>query len=398
MEKAFKKGFLLSKSGSSKPTAKCNKKPIDCSDPKSEAKTLNKAFKREFLLNNPVPEDQKIIIAQTNKQINQTELEEIDDQNIPDDLPGDVLELIFSFLDPNTIKSVASVSKWWKNVVEKRSLWKWAKAKMTQPSLWEAGCTNEELYANSLQQLEIVESNRLTFLEEIHLLDTRKIRGHMNEIVTNLVQIDNLKNVVLSVGKNSEIDPQSIAKLVSSVEKFKLSCCDDDDSDASWTPRRRNPGYNEEIIPAIMRELVSNERSQTKSLNINIQGGFILLNVDPDLFARGTMKLENLSTYDAGMTQLQGQKILECLATAETDSLKELNLKLILSQIPPETLSEAAGKLRKLVLGSPAGLTGMTVNQAVSLFQKMKSKESALERLTLSSQDFEVLSIRYGSG
>ena len=118
MEKAFKKGFLLSKSGSSKPPAECNKKPIDCNNPKSEANTLNEAFKRGFLLNNPVPKDQKMIIAKTNKQINQTDLEEND---FPDELPRDVLELIFSFLDPNTIKSVACVCKWWKNVVEKCS-------------------------------------------------------------------------------------------------------------------------------------------------------------------------------------------------------------------------------------------------------------------------------------
>ena len=90
----------------------------------------------------------------------------------------------------------------------------------------------------------------------------------------------------MAVGKMSEINPISIAKLVSSVENFELSGCHENDyNDDIWRFRSGNPGYSEEIIPAIMRELVSNDKSKTKSLNINIQGGYILQKVDPDLLA-----------------------------------------------------------------------------------------------------------------
>ena len=299
------------------------------------------------------------------------------------------------FLDPNTIKSVACVCKWWKEVVEKPSLWKWAKAKMWQPSLSGDGCTKEELYQNGLQQLDIVECNRLRFLDEIHIFETKKIKPHINELVLTLEKMDNLKTVEFSLGINTKIVSQNLAKLVSSVENFKLSKCSEEEDDGFWTIRRGNPGYSEEIIAAIMRELMTNDKSKTKSLNINIQGGYILLNVDPDLFARGVMKLESISAQHAGLSQQQGLKILECLATEESSKLKHIFLELNLSQVRPEILGEAIGKLTKLCLSLPRGAPDMTEVQVSSLFRKMKSSESALERLTLTSHDMESLSIRY---
>ena len=166
MEKAFQKGFLLSKSGSEKPkkpTAECNnsKKQMVCNNPESETKTMDKAIERGFLLDNPATKEKKIM-----PKINQTMPEESPAQEVSDEkhdnvksplleLPRELLEHIFMFLDPNSVKSVACVSKWWNEVVEKPSLWKWAKAKMWQPSLSGDGCTREELYENGLHQLEI---------------------------------------------------------------------------------------------------------------------------------------------------------------------------------------------------------------------------------------------------
>ena len=114
MEKAFKKGFLLSESGSAKPkkpTSECNtnKELEDCSDAIVKPKKMEKAFKRGFLLNNPVPDDAKIKILQ---KVNQTEFEENTAQEISYDdhdngkspmleLPRELLEHIFMFLDPN---------------------------------------------------------------------------------------------------------------------------------------------------------------------------------------------------------------------------------------------------------------------------------------------------------
>ena len=137
---------------------------------------MEKAFKRGFLLNNPAPKDKKKI----EPKINQTELQEIaENAKSPMlELPRELLEHIFMFLDPNSVKSVASVCKWWKEIVEKPSLWKWARAKMWQPSLSGDGCTTEEFYKNGLQQLEIVASNRLKFLDEIHLFETTSIFSH----------------------------------------------------------------------------------------------------------------------------------------------------------------------------------------------------------------------------
>ena len=406
MEKAFKRGFLLSESGlakSKKSTSECNnnKKPIECNDAIVKPKTMEKAFKRGFLLNNPVPDDAKIKILQ---KVNQTEFEENTAQEISYDdhdngkspmleLPRELLEHIFMFLDPNSIKAVACVSKWWKEVVEKPSLWKWARAKMLQPSLSGEGCTRFE---NGLQQLEIVRSNRFNFLDEIHLFETKSIKPHINELLLALEKMDNLKTVEFSVGIKSETNPENIAKLVSSVENFELSKCDEEDhEDSFWIHRRGNPGYSEEIIPAIMKELMSNKKSKTKSLSINIQGGYILSHVDPDLFSRGVMKLEEISTHHAGLTQQQGQKILECLATEESPKLKQLSVEFNLVNVRPEILGEAIGKLTKLRLSLPRGAPEMTNDQVDFMFRKMNSNESALVSLTLSSCDLEDMPIRY---
>ena len=405
MEKAFKKGFLLSESGSAKPkkpTSECNtnKELEDCSDAIVKPKKMEKAFKRGFLLNSPVPDEKN----KTLQNLNQTELEEIAAQEIIDkehhkfpmlELPRELLEHIFTFLDPNSIKSVVCVCKWWKEVVETPSLWKWARAKMWQPSLSGEGCTKEELYENGRQQLEIVKSNRLKFLDEIHLFETKSIKPHINELLLALVEMDNLKTVEFSVGIKTETIPENIAKLVSSVENFKLSTCDEEDNRDFWTPRRGNPGYNEEIIPAIMKELVSNEESKTKSLTINIQGGYILSHVDPDVFSKGVMKLEKISTQHAGLTQQQGEKILECLATEESPKLKQLALESNLVHVRPEILGEAIGKLTKLQISIPRGAPQITSDQVDFIFRKMNSKESALERLTLSSCNLKDMPIRY---
>jgi len=395
MEKVFKPGFLLS---NPKTESTKNSAPRGYNDPKSESKTMDKVFKRGFLLKNPAQKDKKEIVPNIdNSELGKTNAEKFQDE-IQDntlELPREVLEHIFMFLDPNTIKAVACVCKWWKEVAELPSLWNWAKAKMCQPSLSGDGCTTEELYQNGLQQLEIVESNRLRFLNEIHVFETKKTKPHINELVLSLEKMDNLKTVEFSMGIKTKIVPENLAKLVSSVEIFVLSSCNEEDDNDFWTVRRGNPGYSEAIVPAIMRELVSNEKSKTKSLNINIQGGYILLNVDPDLFARGVMKLENISAQDAGLSQQQGQKILECLATEEYSKLKRISLTLNLIQVRPEIFGEAIGKLTKLCLSRPRGAPQMTEAQVSSMFHKMKSSESALERLTLSSHDMKNLSIRY---
>ena len=373
MEKAFEKGFLLKGSTKPKSGGVSKKGPSGCNDPNSEAK--------------PLPLGQ-------HKNSESLMLE----------LPKELLEHIFMFLDPGTIKSVACVCKWWKKIVEKRSFWKWARVKMkpifSSPSCTLECCTDHKVYTNSIQKLnEIVRSHRLKFLEEIHLLDTREIRGHINVIWTRLVQMDNLKKVVLSVGKPGKIyltDPEAIAKLATSVENFELTSCDDDEGIDTFV----NAFFYQGIIPAIMRELVSNAKSKTKSLNIHIQGGYILRNVDPDLFSRGAMKLENLSVKESGMTQQQGQNILECLATSESVKLKHLSLDLNLINICPKILSEAVSKLTQLDLCRPSRAPEMTYEQVFLIFRKMKSEESALKRLSLSGSavghSFDDMPIRYG--
>ena len=199
MEKAFEKGFLLKGSTKPKSGGVSKKGPSDCNDPDSEAK--------------PLPLGQ-------HKNSESLMLE----------LPKELLEHIFMFLDPGTIKSVACVCKCWKKIVEKRSFWKWAKVKMTPiGNPCTLGCCKDN---ESIQKFdEIVGSQRLEILEEIHLQDTREIRGHINVIWIKLVQMDNLKKVVLSVGKPGKIyltDPEAIAKLATSVENFELTSCDDD--------------------------------------------------------------------------------------------------------------------------------------------------------------------------
>ena len=241
-------------------------------------------------------------------------------------------------------------------------------------------------------------NSKLKFLDEIHVFETKEIKPHINDLLLTLEKMGNLKTVNFSVGINTETNPENIAKLVSSIENFELSKCNEEENDNFWSGRRGNPGYSEEIIPAIMRELVSNEKSKTKSLTINIQGGnggYILLHVDPDLFSRGAIKLEKISTQDSGLTQQQGQKILECLATEESPKLKHLSLELNLVHVRPEILGEAIGKLTKLSLSCPRGAPQMTDDQVEYIFRKMKSNESALERLTLTSYDLEDRPIRY---
>ena len=366
MEKAFQKGFLLK--GSTKPKAESEKKktPSDYNDPKSEA----------------------------------------NDKSLMLEIPKELLEHIFKFLDPGTIKAVACVCKWWKKIVEKRPFWKWAKVKMIQFS------EDEKFYSNSIQKLkEIVGSPRLHFLEEIHLLDTREIRGYMNQIGMILVKMKNLKTVVFSVGMPGthtettfQKSLQVIATLVSSVENFELKSLDVDDKTESIDNvlgLTRQAGYSKEITKAILRELVTNDKSKTRSLNINIQGGYILQEVDPDLFSKGAMKLENLSIMDAGITQQQGQNFLECLATSESAKLKHLSLDLNLINIRPKILSHAVTKLTQLSLCRPKGAPEMTYEQASSIFCKMKSEESALRELSLSGSQvghsFDDMPIRYGS-
>ena len=365
MEKAFQKGFLLK--GSTKPKAESEKKktPSDYNDPKSEA----------------------------------------NDKSLMLEIPKELLEHIFKFLDPGTIKAVACVCKWWKKIVEKRPFWKWAKVKMIQFS------EDEKFYPNSIQKLkEIVGSPRLHFLEEIHLLDTTEIenRGYMNQIGMILVKMKNLKTVVFSVGiphwKHSEKTPEVIAKLVASIENFELKSLDVDDKTDSLDnvmELTRQAGYSKAITQAILRELVTNDKSKTRSLNINIQGGYILQEVDPDLFSKGAMKLENLSIMDAGITQQQGQNILECLATSESAKLKHLSLDLNLINIRPKILSHAVTKLTQLSLCRPKGAPEMTYEQASSIFCKMKSEELALKELSLSGSQvghsFDDMPIRYGS-
>ena len=387
MEKAFQKGFLLKGSTKPKAVSVSKKSPSGCNDPKSEAKSL------------PLGQHQN-------------------SESVILELPKEVLEHIFMFLDPGTIKSVAYVCKWWTKIVEKRFFWKWAKVKITpfnnrNFTLGYFTEVEDKLYENSIQKLnEIVGSHRMKCLEEIHLLDTRQRRGHMNEIGMKLVQMDNLKTVVFSVRKlgdikYSQIKPEVIAKLVASVENFELTSCKDDEGIETavndvggYSELVVKWGYSEEIIPAIMRELVSNDKSRTKSLNINIQDGDILRNVDPDLFSRGAMKLENLSVKDAGMTKQQGQNILECLTTSESVKLKHLSWDLNLINICPKILSEAVSQLTQLDLCRPSRAPEMTYEQVSLIFRKMKSEESALKRLSLSGSGvgygFDDMPIRYG--
>lgn len=368
MEKIFIKGFLVKDRGSEVD----KKKTLKLKDPNTEG---GKTLKNETKSVSQSFEDKRIIETKTQGNQREDICEDVGGRIIMTEFPGELLEHIFKFLDPNTIKNAVCVSKKWKRIMETTSLWKWARAKMFQPNTWEKGRRPDELYGHSLQQIDIVRSNRFKFIEEINLIETKQIRRHMNEIVVTLQRKDNLKTVVLEVGKGSKIDPENLAKLVSSTENFELSECHEDELE-------EDPGNSVHFIPAIMNELVSNNQSKTKWINTS---GYILLDVEPDLFSRGAMKLDKLTIQDVGMTEQQGEKLFEYLATEGSASLKELDLKVILTNIRPDFIDGALGKLKKLALNEPE----MSVEQFNMMFCKMNTDESALESLSLTGCDFE---------
>ena len=107
------------------------------------------------------------------------------------------------------------------------------------------------------------------------------------------------------------------------------------------------------------------------------------------------MKLEKISTQHAGLTQEQGEKILECLATEESPKLKQLALESNLVHVRPEILGEAIRKLTKLEISIPRGAPQITNDQVDRMFRNMNSKDSALASLTLSSCNLKDMPVRY---
>ena len=264
---------------------------------------------------------------------------------------------------------------------------------MTQPNSWKSN-TEEMLYERSFQQLEIINSNRMSIIQDLCLIETIEIKPHMEKMLTHLLNFDGLKSFELVIAPNSSTNPETIAKVVTTVENFELSKCTQRQPGVDrWDiGLRNNPGIDESIIPTILKEILStNDEGKTRKLKLNIQGGYIMKNVDPALLSETAVRLHKLSIFDSGLTNEQTHEVFEAIAKSTDVKLHSLHLSNTkLSHISPHTLAEAAGKLKSVSLSGPE----LTVNQYNCLLRKIHDHSLNLEKLSLSNEYINT-TIRY---
>ena len=266
-------------------------------------------------------------------------------------------------------------------------LWKWAEAKMPQLNLFKVQ-TQKDLYKNSYQQLDIVNSNRIKIIEDICLIETHEIKSQMKKILERIEQLDNLKTMELCIASvQSEANPKIVARIVSKMKNFTLCKSGQRPPGEEHllfpTNLRRNAGVDENLLPAILREIASNVDCKTELLNINVQGGYILTHVDPDLIGMAAAKLSAIETCDTGLTSAQATRLFEAIAESKGKFGKlKLNNEEKLFSVRPKLLSEAVKQLKELNLTGPC----FTDKQKSKIFQAMQDDKIDLRKLSLSCE------------
>merc|ERR1712142_1029072 len=290
------------------------------------------------------------------------------------ELPREMVELVFSFLDPLSIQNVACVSRSWKEMVEIPALWRWAK--MSQESLWKD--TSQQLWTDTPQQLEIVQSNRIEIVEDFRLVETEDLQSEMENILQRLIGLENLRSVELKVSQvNSQVKPETVATLASTLRSFTLS------------KDGMEGGIDEDLIPAILRKIASKQNVKTKSL-IFMLDGFFFSQVDPELLSEAAVQLSELNASTSGITSLQVSKLFESMPSGNS----KLELLCLndgeLFNVSPKLFANALLNLKEISLNR----TGLTFEHQKMMFQRLQQEDVKLQKLILQSEHLDA-SLRY---
>ena len=314
-----------------------------------------------------------------------------------------ILTLVFSFLPPGDVKSVALVCRDWSRLVELPRFWTWARLSLSRENIEERaasvrlrniprvvierGVSGSQLDWLFLTQ-ETVSLRSLNFrgadlsgvssklvselvlrLELVECHDTDLSSDQVEAVFTGVLERRplTLRTLKLSLTDLSSVPPLVLTKALVKLEEVLLSS---------------NQLSREQVVFLFNEMLTSTELRLRKLKLHNID----LSPIAPEDLSAALLRLENVDLSDTKLTEPQVQALL--FHTAQTPELKLRSLRLFseetsnpsLLRVSPSDLARALVRLEKVDLTSFI----LTPEQGKAVFKAIVSSPSLkLRRLTL---------------
>lgn len=296
------------------------------------------------------------------------------------DLPREIIVQCFGELAPRDLKNTVLVSTEWRDWGEDPCLWSWCGIQIRKkedlrklsarrfsnvrkikigPAAhldwgdWEALFQAIEEFTKlkeisvDSQNMRTVEdglfARRLSKLEKVSLFDTQMRAEQIISLLTHIAQEDSkLRKLVLNnpgldllSGKHvfGRIPPPDLAKGVIRLEEVDLD----------------KTGLSAEQINCILVSIAQDDTT-LKKLDLRCKD---LSRVEPEVLARAMIKLEDVNLCKTSLSADQIASILRSIVQKDT-KLKKLDIcyNSNLSNVPPEILSGAFGRLEEFCLSS----------------------------------------------
>jgi Leucine-rich repeat (LRR) protein len=266
--------------------------------------------------------------------------------NISNMLPEEMLEKVFLKLPPRDLKATVLVCRRWREVGEGPGLWDWT---------W---LNNKDLSSmpGMLDTSRLENVRRLKIFQDANSIVAGRT---MSAKLLQAVGINSgLREVHLGGLNLSNLAPVLLASVVSKVERAVL-----------WYTRLTG-----KQVEAILAGIDNDNR--LKKLNMNDND---LSTVDPDLMARGFLKVHELKISGSSFTGQQMESILSGITGCKYLSLKKLNVdRTNLCPVAADLLSKAINKLEDVDIQR----TNLTGRQTQEIFAGI-IKNSSLKKLRI---------------
>ena len=261
-----------------------------------------------------------------------------------------MLEMIFSHLQPDSVKTVRLVSRQWKTVVEKPKFWRWAKLRF-----------------NRSNKHKVTDSQVVHLVAEI-LLCEEVTSHHLGDLLRRIGQFKQLKKLdferTLTRRKNVPVSSRVLCSALVQVEEFSIE---------------KMTRYQ---ASCLLEKIASTEKIKLRRLELTT---YLPSAVSTDILVKAICRLETVRAYYNEFTPQEISAIFSAVAEGAAPRLRELSVcGNDLSALPAEVLAMAMTKVEML----DVVCTELTTKQLECLWQVVaQRKQGRLKCLWCSNYD-----------
>jgi len=258
----------------------------------------------------------------------------------------ELLEIIFSCLNPSAVKNASLVSRLWRSVIGKPKFWTWSKIKLEN-------CEMEVIQSRIIQLVSQVDI--CIFGHKTAELSEKLLRRIIDR---DICQLKTLKFEEFSILFSTSVDRDLLAEAITKVETVRIK------------------GMSSETGRSIFSAVASSLNMTLRSLSLNT-GSTLCYD---DTAGKAIVKLEEVSLCATSLIPSQYESIFESIITCNDLKLKALHISHDnLSGVTTSSLVTAMSRLKAVTLCD----TGLVPAQITEMFKLVAKGNCSLRKLHL---------------